>query len=80
MSFVIKMKNKAISSPKRLVLAEGTDNRVIKAGRIILDERIAAGVTLLGKITDIEETAKREGVDLKGINASCPASDSHLVK
>jgi phosphate acetyltransferase len=80
MSFVIKMKNKAISSPKRLVLAEGTDNRVIKAARIILDERIAAGVTLLGKITDIEENARKEGVDLKGINVICPASDSHLVK
>jgi phosphate acetyltransferase len=78
MSFVIKMKNKAVSSPKRLVLAEGTDNRVIKAARIILDERIAAGVTLLGKITDIEETARIEGVDLKGINIISPGSDSHL--
>jgi phosphate acetyltransferase len=78
MSFVIKMKNKAISSPKRLILAEGTDNRVIRAARIILDERIAGGVTLLGKITDIEEAAKREGVDLKGINVISPGTDSHL--
>jgi phosphate acetyltransferase len=78
MSFVIKMKNKAISSPKRLILAEGTDERVIRAARIILDERIAAGVTLLGKITDIEENAKTEGVDLKGINVISPGSDSHL--
>jgi phosphate acetyltransferase len=80
MSFVIKMKNKAVSSPKRLILAEGTDQRVIRAARIILDERIAASVTLLGKITDIEENAKTEGVDLKGINVISPGSDSHLVK
>jgi phosphate acetyltransferase len=80
MSFVLKMKNKAVSSPKRLILAEGTDERVIRAARIILDERIAASVTLLGKITDIEENAKTEGVDLKGINVISPGSDSHLIK
>jgi phosphate acetyltransferase len=80
MSFVPKMKNKAIYSPKKLVLAEGTDNRIIRAARIIIDEKIAAGVTLLGKIIDVEENAKREGVDLKGINVISPSTDSHLSK
>jgi len=78
MNFVMDMKNKAISAPRRLVLAEGTEKRIIKAARTILDERIASSVTLLGKTADVQEAAKTEGVDLKGIGIISPEADHNL--
>jgi len=78
MNFVIEMKAAASASPKRLVLPEGADKRIIKAARIIMDERLAGGVTLLGKAADIQDAARAEGVDLNGISVVSPAVDSHL--
>jgi len=75
MNFVVEMKNKAVSAPKRLVLPEGTEPRVIRAARIITDERIASNVTLLGKKSDVQEAAKTEGIDLDGINIISPEID-----
>jgi phosphate acetyltransferase len=80
MNFVLKMKDKAISAPKRLVLPEGTEKRILRAARTIVNERIASSVTLLGKITDVQEAAKAEGVDLIGINVVSPAANSNLAK
>jgi len=80
MNFVIKMKERAISASKRLVLPEGTEPRVVRAAKIVLDERIAGSVTLLGKIADIQETAKKEGVDLKGIQLVSPGAYPNLGK
>jgi phosphate acetyltransferase len=80
MDFVKEMKSKAVSAPKRLVLAEGTEKRTIKAARILADEKIAASITLLGKPADIQEAAKTEGVDLKGINIAYPATDPNMGK
>ncbi|MCL2210012.1 MAG: phosphate acetyltransferase [Treponema sp.] len=78
MNFVTNMKNKAISAPKKLVLPEGTDKRIIRVARILLDEKIAQGVTLLGKTAEILETAKTEGVDIEGINVVSPGGDLNL--
>jgi len=80
MDFVTNIKAKAISAPKRLVLPEATDKRIIRAAKILMDERIAASVTLLGKITDVQEAAKMEGVDIDGISIVSPGADSHLEK
>jgi len=80
MNFVVEMKNKAVSAPKRLVLPEGTEPRVIRAARIITDERIAASVTLLGKKSDVQEAARTEGIDLDGINIISPEIDPKLGK
>jgi len=80
MSFVIKMKEQAITASKKLVLPEGTEPRVVRAARVVLDERIAGSVTLLGKIADIQEVAKKEGVDLKGIQLISPGADANLGK
>jgi phosphate acetyltransferase len=74
MNFVTNIKAKAMSAPKRLVLPEAMDKRTVKAARIIVDERIAASVTLLGKTSDVQETAKNEGVNLDGIDIICPGS------
>jgi len=78
MNFVSEMKAKAASLPKRLVLPEGTEPRIIKAARILLDEKIAGSVTLLGKIGDIQEIARKEGVELTGIDIVSPGADLHL--
>ncbi|MDR2964958.1 MAG: phosphate acetyltransferase [Treponema sp.] len=80
MNFIIDMKAKASAALKRLVLPEGTDKRIVRAARIILDERLASSVALLGKAADIQEAARTEGVDLGGIDIISPASDPRLSK
>ncbi|AEF86462.1 phosphate acetyltransferase [Treponema primitia ZAS-2] len=72
MNFVNDMRQKAKTLQKRLVLAEGTEPRTIKAARIILDEKLAASVTLVGKESDIQAVAENEGVNLGGINIINP--------
>ena len=80
MDFVGTMKSKAASMRKRLVLPEGTEPRTIRAARIIIDERLAASVTLLGSITAIEKTAEQEGVKLEGIDIIYPKTDANFAK
>jgi phosphate acetyltransferase len=79
MDFVSVMKAKSASAPKRLVLPEGNEERTIKAARILLDEKIAASVTLLGNIADIREAAMKEGVDLKNIDLVHPGADGSIL-
>ncbi|MDR0376842.1 MAG: phosphate acetyltransferase [Spirochaetaceae bacterium] len=73
MNFVSDMKNKAKALQKRLVLAEGTEPRTLKAARIIFDEGLAASVTLVGAEADIRKAAEAEGVGLAGIVLADPA-------
>ena len=80
MNFVMDIKNKAVSSPRKLVLPEGNDQRVVRAARILADERIASSVTLLGRTSDVKELAKTEGIDLNGINIISPETDQNLDK
>jgi len=80
MNFVMDMKAKALSAPKKLVLPEGTEPRIIRAARVLADEKLAASVTLLGKESDIQEAAKTEGVDLHGIQIVSPCADPHVGK
>jgi phosphate acetyltransferase len=72
MDFVRDMRNKAKALQKRLVLAEGTEPRTIKAARIIVDEGLAASVTLVGAEADIQKTADAEGVSLADIVLADP--------
>ncbi|MCL2194040.1 MAG: phosphate acetyltransferase [Treponema sp.] len=78
MDFVGSMKAKAHSAQRTLVLPEGTDARTIKAARIIIDESLAASVTLLGSVESVQEVAEREGISLNGINIQCTHADTHL--
>ncbi|MCL2764117.1 MAG: phosphate acetyltransferase [Treponema sp.] len=80
MDFVSEMKAKAASSPKRLVLPEGMDERIIRTARVLLDQKLAAGVTLLGKVAEIQKIAVAEGVDLEGIDIIHPGIDTHLER
>ncbi|MCL2600185.1 MAG: phosphate acetyltransferase [Treponema sp.] len=78
MDFVGSMKARASSAQRTLVLPEGTDPRTIRAARIIKDESLAASVTLLGSVDDVQEVAAREGLDLLGIDIQCTHADTHL--
>ena len=78
MDFVGSMKAKAHSAQRTLVLPEGTCARVIRAARIIVDESLAANVTLLGSVEAVQEVAEREGVYLSGIDIQCTRADTHL--
>lgn len=72
MSFIESMKAKAQKLGNKLVLPEGTEERTIKAARIILDEKIASSVTLVGKSDEIAEAAKKATTDLSGITVVDP--------
>ena len=80
MDFVSKMKAKAVSMRKKLVLPEGTDHRTVLAARAIIDQQLAASVTLLGKAVDIKTIAEEEGVDLNGIDIVYPQGDAKFTK
>ncbi|AEJ19293.1 phosphate acetyltransferase [Gracilinema caldarium] len=67
MDFVKEMKEKAKKMQKRLVLAEGTEYRTVRAARIILDEHLASSVTLVGATDAVKAVAEKEGVSLQGI-------------
>ena len=77
MNFINLMKTKAKIMNKKLVLPEGTDLRTIKAARIIIDEKIAANVSLLGKVTDIQKIAEENGLYLGGIEIINPKNDDN---
>ncbi|NQT60957.1 MAG: phosphate acetyltransferase [Bacteroidetes bacterium] len=72
MTFAEKMKNKASSLKKILVLPEGTESRTIMASRLVLDQGIAAKVILIGNISAVQNTAQQNSVDLQGIEIVDP--------
>jgi len=79
MDFVSIMKAKAASALKRLVLPEGSEERTIRAARVLVDEKLASSVTLLGNTADIQEAAMKEGVNLDGIALIHPGNDSSVL-
>lgn len=80
MDFVKDMCEKARSLQKRLVLAEGTEPRTIKAARILTDEKLASQVSLVGNAADVRAVAVKEGVNLDGINVVDPSASPLLDK
>ncbi len=72
MTFAEKMKGLAKKANKRLVLAEGLEKRTVCAARKILDEGLAASVTLVGCEEKVRAFASEIGVDLTGIAISDP--------
>ena len=72
MTFAEKMKAQAIAAQKSLVLPEGLEPRTVKAARMILDQKIASSVTLIGNVDEVKANAAKIGVDLTGINIVDP--------
>jgi phosphate acetyltransferase len=80
MNFVTKMKTKAKSAPKRLVLPESTEPRILKAARTLMDEKLTACIFLVGNAEEIQEAAKKEGVNIEDIQIITPDANSNLDK
>ncbi len=72
MNALSKIKDKARSKKRRVVLPEGTEPRVIQAAKKILSEEIAA-VTLLGDEKEIQALAKERGLNLGKVEVINPA-------
>ena len=67
--------NRAMSDPRRVVLAEGEDRRTIRAARILVDDSIAIPI-LLGNRDRIRRKAESEQVALDDIEIEDPAEAS----
>ncbi|MBI9109535.1 MAG: phosphate acetyltransferase [Spirochaetales bacterium] len=78
MAFKELMKEKAKRLQKKIVLPEGTESRTLQAARILMDEGLAASVTLVGKIDKVKTAAAAAGVNLEGINIDDPAVSNKL--
>ena len=67
MELIEQIKEKARKLHKRIVLAEGSELRTLKAAEILLRENLAR-ITLLGDIQMIKEITLREGINLSLIH------------
>ncbi len=77
MSLIDHYIKKAQSAPRRILLPEGEDPRILTAARQLVDEGIARPV-LLGTQAEIESRAHREHLSLDGIELVDPASSTDL--
>ncbi len=69
MDLIKKLRDDAKAANKTIVLAEGEDERVIKAASILLQEKIA-NIVLLGNEEEIDKLA--EGLDISGVQIIDP--------
>lgn len=67
------MINKARRDPKRVVLPEGYNDRILRAAQLLVDEKIARPI-LVGKPQVIGEIAGELGIDLKGVEFVHPST------
>jgi malate dehydrogenase (oxaloacetate-decarboxylating)(NADP+) len=68
---IARMYQKAEANPKRIVLAEGEELRVIKAAQVSVDGGIAKPI-LIGEKEEIERVATEHNIDLDGIEIINP--------
>ncbi|WP_027714247.1 NADP-dependent malic enzyme [Desulfuromonas sp. TF] len=67
--------NKAKSDPKRVVLPEGEEDKILRAAQILIDEKIAIPI-LLGDKEEIYNRIEELGLDLNGVQIIDPMTDS----
>jgi phosphate acetyltransferase len=77
MNLVERLKSKARAYPRRIILPEGEDERVIRAAARVTAERYGQ-ITLLGRAKLIRAAADRAGVQLDGIEIVDPLSSPRL--
>ena len=76
MSHVI---DRAKRNPKRVVFAEATHHKILKAAQILKDERIAEPI-LLGSRKEIRELIREFNLDLEGCPIIYPRSEKETVE
>ncbi|KPK99078.1 MAG: phosphate acetyltransferase [candidate division Zixibacteria bacterium SM23_73_2] len=77
MDIISEIREKAKKRKKRVVLPEGEEERMVKAAKIIMEDRIAE-VTLLGDEKNIEKLALENGLDLNKIKVKSPENSSEF--
>jgi len=77
MDVIEKIKEKAKAKRKRVVLPEGTEERMVQASKKILAEGLAE-VTLLGDEEQIKKLAKSNDLDLSRVKVINPAKSAKL--
>ena len=70
------MIHKAQANPKQVVFPEGDNEKILRAGRVLIEEKIGKPI-LLGKAAAIQTRAAELGVDLEGIQVIDPATSEH---
>ncbi|MBN2195995.1 MAG: phosphate acetyltransferase [Polyangiaceae bacterium] len=79
-TFMESVHAKAKSDPRRVVLPEGDDERMVEAAALATAQGLAR-ITLLGSSAKIQETAKARGLSLDGVEvvdtASLPALEEY---
>ena len=73
------MKDKVRGKNKRVVYAEGKEERAIRAAALLRDEDLAKPV-LIGTTDEIEKHAKKLGIDTKGIDIHDKDEDKNFDK
>ncbi|HHS12229.1 MAG TPA: NADP-dependent malic enzyme [bacterium] len=71
--------NKAKASPKRVVFPEGELDKVLRASRILLEEKIAEPV-LLGNKDRIRESIRSLGLDMPDVEIIDPSTSDQLKR
>jgi phosphate acetyltransferase len=78
MDFIDKVRTKATQLQRTLVLPEGTEPRTIQAARILVDERLAGRVVLLGSQAEVQAAAREANTELAGVEVVDPRSSGSL--
>ncbi|HOL67156.1 MAG TPA: phosphate acetyltransferase [bacterium] len=79
MDLIQNLLQQAREKPKRLVLPEGTDERILQAAALLTREKIARPV-LLGRRDEVGQTARNCGANLAGIEIIEPAAAADLAE
>jgi phosphate acetyltransferase len=74
MELLDQIKTRARQLQNRIVLAEGTELRTLKAAEMIINEKLAR-IILLGNPDKIEEITFKEGINVSGAEIIDPATD-----
>jgi phosphate acetyltransferase len=77
-TFIDDLKARAGTLDKHIVYPDATDERAIRAARIVTDEGTAR-ITLVGTEAEIRKQADAAGVDLDGIAIADPSASGHLA-
>lgn len=77
MSVLDLIKKKAIENFGSVVLPEGSDERTIRAAKMIVAQKIAR-VTLLGNNKELEKRARLFGLDISAVTVIDPSESSEL--
>lgn len=67
------------ANPRRLILPEGSDIRVLKAAELVMKEGFASELHVLGDVDKMSAAAKTEGIDLSGVILSDPKKSADLI-